>query len=188
MVLVDSDMRTTDPSGLSPHTRRCSHVYTDFIIALFCRVDAKMTDLPKHSQAKLYPSEVVTLALIFALKGVGPRAFYRWLSRDYRSLLPQLPERTRLFRLFAAHRHWADYFLAQPTVLGVADGCVSIQATRLRASGTSGILAPDHQPERGVPDALSPLSVYGDRPTIQEDSTRLPHVLLPLNRAPKIGQ
>jgi hypothetical protein len=72
----------------------------DFIIELFCRVDDGMGHLPKHSQASLYPSEVVTLALLFALKGVGNRAFYRWLARDYRHLFPHLPERTRLFRLF----------------------------------------------------------------------------------------
>ncbi len=93
----------------------------DFIIDLFCRVDEQMIAVPKHPQAKLYPSEVVTLAVLFALKGVGPRAFYRWLTRDYRPLFPHLPHRTRLFRLFATHRAWADYFLAQPTVLGVAD-------------------------------------------------------------------
>ena len=57
-----------------------------------------MLDIPKHSLSKLYPSEVVTLALLFALKGVGN--FYRWLSRDYRHLFPKLPERTRLFRAF----------------------------------------------------------------------------------------
>ncbi len=94
---------------------------TEFIIGLFCRVDEVVGDVPKHAQAKLYPSEVVTLALLFALKGVGPRAFYRWLSRDYRDLFPKLPERTRLFRLFATHREWADFFLADATTLGVAD-------------------------------------------------------------------
>ena len=92
-----------------------------FIIALFDRVDQVLGDLPKHPQAHLYPSEIVTLALLFALKGVGPRAFYRWLSRNYRDWFPGLPERTRLFRLFATHQDWAEYFLAQPTVLGVAD-------------------------------------------------------------------
>ncbi len=56
----------------------------EFIIDLFCRVDESMADQPKHPQAKLYPSEIVTLALLFALKGVGPRPFYRWLSRNYR--------------------------------------------------------------------------------------------------------
>lgn len=94
---------------------------TDFIIALFCRVDAEMINVPKHPQAKLYPSELVTVALLFALKGGGPRAFYRWRVRDYQSLFPTLPERTRLFRLFATHRDWAEYFLADPTTLGVAD-------------------------------------------------------------------
>jgi hypothetical protein len=93
----------------------------DFITDVFCRVDQQMLDVPKHPQATLYPSELVTLALLFALKGVGPRAFYRWLTRDYRPLFPKLPHRTRLFRLFATHRAWADYFLAQPTTLGVAD-------------------------------------------------------------------
>ncbi len=93
----------------------------EFIIDLFCRIDTEMQDVPKHPQAKLYPSEVVTLACLFALKGVGPRPFYRWLVRDYRSLFPNLPTRPRLFRLFATQRDWADAFLAQPTVLGVAD-------------------------------------------------------------------
>ncbi len=94
---------------------------SDFITELFCRVDDHMRDVPKHSQSKLYPSEIVTLALLFALKGAGNRAFYRWVKRDYVCLFPNLPERTRLFRLFATHKDWADHFLADPTLLGVAD-------------------------------------------------------------------
>lgn len=93
----------------------------DFITELFCRVDDMMRDVPKHSQSNLHPSEVVTLGLLFALKGVGNRAFYRWIVRDYLPEFPHLPERTRLFRLFAAHRQWTDRFLAEPTVLGAAD-------------------------------------------------------------------
>ena len=42
----------------------------DFITELFCRVDDAMRDVPKHSQAKLYPSEIVTLAILFALKPI----------------------------------------------------------------------------------------------------------------------
>ena len=68
----------------------------DFIIALFCAVDQEMLDVPKRPDAKLYSSEVVTLALLFAIKGGGTRAFYRWLTRDYMALFPQVPERTRL--------------------------------------------------------------------------------------------
>jgi hypothetical protein len=96
----------------------------DFITALFCRVDDVMHHLhhvPKHPQAALYPSEVVTLALLFALKGTGGRAFYRWIKRDFGSLFPKLPERTRLFRLFATHHDWSRLFLEAPTVLGVCD-------------------------------------------------------------------
>ena len=93
----------------------------DFIIALFYAVDQEMLDVPKHPDAKLYPSEVVTLALLYAIKGGGTRAFYRWLTRDYLPLFPQVPERTRLARLFKTHTAWTARFLAAPTVLGVAD-------------------------------------------------------------------
>ena len=93
----------------------------EFIITLFDRVDEAMSAIAKHPQAALYPSELVTLALLFALKGVGERPFYRWLARDYLPLFPKLPERTRLFRLFVAHQDWIDHFRADPTTLGVAD-------------------------------------------------------------------
>ena len=93
----------------------------DFIIALFCAVDQEMLEVPKRSDAKLYPSEVVTLALLFAIKGGGTRAFYRWLTRAHLPLFPQVPERTRLARLFKTHTAWTARFLAAPTMLGVAD-------------------------------------------------------------------
>ncbi len=93
----------------------------DFITDLFCRIDDEMHLFPKHPQAQLWPSEVVTLGVLHALKGVGNRAFYRWLTRDNSSLFPHLPERTRLFRLFKTHRWWTFRFLAQPTLLGVVD-------------------------------------------------------------------
>ncbi len=93
----------------------------DFITELFCRVDDALPNAKKHSQAHLHPSEVVTLGLLFALKGVGNRAFYRWISRDLSDLFPRLPERTRLFRLLAVHQDKTACFLAQPTLLGVAD-------------------------------------------------------------------
>src|SRR5512146_652099 len=93
----------------------------DFIIDLFCRIDDQMQEVPKHSQAHLWPSETVTVGALFALKGVGERPFYRWLSRDYRPLFPRLPERSRLLRLLRTHRAWTYRFLAAPTLLGVID-------------------------------------------------------------------
>jgi hypothetical protein len=47
----------------------------DFIIALFYAVNQEMLDVPKHPDAKLSPSEVVTLALLFAIKGGEPAPF-----------------------------------------------------------------------------------------------------------------
>ena len=93
----------------------------DFITALFCQVDDPLAGIPKHPHATLWPSEIVTLGILHARKGVGNRAFYRWLTRDYRALFPRLPERTRLFRLFRTHQDWTQVFLATPTVLGVID-------------------------------------------------------------------
>ncbi len=61
------------------------------------------------------------LSHLHALKGGGNRAFYRWLTRDYRALFPRLPERTRLFRLFSTYQDWTQAFLAAPTVLGGTD-------------------------------------------------------------------
>ena len=94
----------------------------DFITALFYEVDEQLRAIPKHPEAHLWPSEVVTLGLLHALKGGGNRAFYRWLTRDYRTLFPRLPERTQLFRLFVTHQDWTQVFLAAPTVLGVNEG------------------------------------------------------------------
>ena len=58
----------------------------DFITELYCRIADRLAQVDKkqkHRQAKLYPSEVVTLAVLYTLKGSGQRAFWRWLTRDY---------------------------------------------------------------------------------------------------------
>jgi hypothetical protein len=93
----------------------------DFITALFYEVDEQTHALPKHPDSRLWPSEVVTLGLLHALKGVGNRVFSCWLTRDYRALFPRLPERTRLFRLFKTRQDWTQVFLATLIVLGVID-------------------------------------------------------------------
>lgn len=93
----------------------------DFIITLFCRVDHALGDLPVDPLAHLYPSELVTIGILYGLKGAGGRPFYRWLERDYRPLFPRLPERTRLFRLLTQYRELSDQLMAEPTVLGVVD-------------------------------------------------------------------
>ena len=108
----------------------------DFITELFCQVDDQIGHLPKHSQARLYPSEVVTLALLYALTGKGNRAFWRWLTRDYVPLFPNLPSRTRLFRLFNSHDYYIGEFLAAPSLIGVIDS-YGIELLHPRREGRS---------------------------------------------------
>jgi hypothetical protein len=93
----------------------------DIIIQIFCLVDDKMAGVLKHSQAKLYPSELVTIGLLFSLKGGHFRAFYRWLKRDWEALFAGLPDRTRLQRLLVKHQDWNERFLADPSFFLVID-------------------------------------------------------------------
>ncbi len=108
----------------------------DFIIELFCRVDDMMLDVKKHSQAKMYPSELVTLGIVFALKGVGCRAFYRWIKRNGNDLFPKLLERTRFFRALKTHRKWVKRFMAQPSLIGLIDS-FGIELIHPRREGRS---------------------------------------------------
>ena len=41
----------------------------EFMTALFCQVDEQLGAIPKHPEAHLWPSEMVTLGLLHALKG-----------------------------------------------------------------------------------------------------------------------
>jgi hypothetical protein len=70
----------------------------DFTIELFCRVDDALLGEQKRALAHLHPSEVVTLGLLYALRGRGYRAFYRWVQKELKPLFPRLPEQSRLFR------------------------------------------------------------------------------------------
>src|SRR5215510_9554515 len=44
----------------------------EFITALFCQVDDQLSGLPKHPEAHLWPSEVVTLGLVELSRRVTP--------------------------------------------------------------------------------------------------------------------
>src|SRR5437899_10712151 len=91
----------------------------EIIIRLFYMVDNQIADVNKRSDAHLYPSEVVTIGLLFALKGGRFRAFYRWMAANYRTWFPKLPERTRLARLLRDYAGLALDFLADPTCFTV---------------------------------------------------------------------
>ena len=77
--------------------------------------------MQEHIQAKLSISELVTLGLLFALKGSLQHAFYRWIKQNWIDLFPALPERTRFFRRLKTHQRITEKFLAEPTIFGVID-------------------------------------------------------------------
>ncbi|HEX2908673.1 MAG TPA: hypothetical protein VHO69_17505 [Phototrophicaceae bacterium] len=91
------------------------------IILIFCAVDDGLGVVAKERNAKLYPSEVITIGILFALKGGRFRAYYRWLKRDYDGLFAGLPERTALQKQRRRHEHRADQLLADPSLLNVID-------------------------------------------------------------------
>jgi hypothetical protein len=93
----------------------------DIIVHIFYHVDNALQDVGKVAQAKLYPSEVVTIGILFALKGGHFRAFYRWLKRDYDRLFGGLPDRTTVQRQLRAQQTHTDRLLDEPSVLNVMD-------------------------------------------------------------------
>lgn len=93
----------------------------DIIIHLFCRIDDELQDVKQHDQAHLHPSEVVTIGVLYAMRGNGYRAFYRWLFWNWRKFFPKLPELSRLHRLLARYSHLADRFLKKPSFFTVMD-------------------------------------------------------------------
>lgn len=54
----------------------------EIIIHIFCCVDDEMGQVEKVAQADLYPRQVVTIKILFALKGEHCRDLCRLLKRD----------------------------------------------------------------------------------------------------------
>jgi hypothetical protein len=56
-------------------------ITVEFITALFYEVDEQMRAIPKHPEAHLWPSEVVTLGLLHT-----PRQSYHYASSEFNRL------------------------------------------------------------------------------------------------------
>jgi hypothetical protein len=68
--------RYTPPFSRWDSKERANVTTEEIIIHIFYHVDNAMLSIPKHPLSKLYPSEVVTIGILFALKGGHFRAFY----------------------------------------------------------------------------------------------------------------
>ncbi len=75
---------------------------TEIILAIFLFVENLTCDLAQHPQSKLHPSEIVTLALLWRLKDSSIRRFHIWAQ--FTGLFPNLPDHSRLFRLFQHYK------------------------------------------------------------------------------------
>jgi len=80
-----------------------------------------MTEVDKDPRSKLWPAEVVTIGVLYVLKGQSQSRFSRWLKANYKELFPSLPERSRLFRLLRKYQSWMHRFLDKPGLLHVCD-------------------------------------------------------------------
>jgi hypothetical protein len=93
----------------------------ELIIRLFCMVDDQLSDVKNRPDALLCPSEVVTIGLVFTMKGGHYRAFYRWLKANYQHFFPRLPEQSRLLRLLRDYASLSVEFLGDLSLFTVAD-------------------------------------------------------------------
>jgi len=93
----------------------------DIFLPIFCIVDDSLPEIPTHPQSKLYPSELVTIGILYSLIGGCFHAFYRWLKRDDDDWFgqSQLLERTCLQRLLKTHPTWCERFMAEPSFFAV---------------------------------------------------------------------
>ncbi len=121
MVQVEVVTKKSEPIGIKTVGKDRIATTEEIIIRIFCLVDDRLYDVPKVPQAKLYQSEIVTIRILFALKGTHFRAFYRWLRRDFDPLFGGLPHRTTLLRQLREQQVHTDNLMAQPSVLNVAD-------------------------------------------------------------------
>jgi hypothetical protein len=93
------------PQAAKPNEEKL-HDTDDIILHIFCLVDDDLPNIPRHSQAKMSPSELVTIGIPFSFKSGHFRTFYRWLNRDCGDWFGDgtLPERTRLQQLLKTHQ------------------------------------------------------------------------------------
>jgi hypothetical protein len=106
---------------LRHHLKEDSMSTEEILLRLFWIVDEELADVKKRSDAHVYPSEVVTIGLMFALKGGKYRPFYRWLVANLCMWFPTLPEQSRLSRLLRDNSHYTNRFLKDPSFFTVID-------------------------------------------------------------------
>ena len=95
----------------------------DIVLTIFCFVDDKIKEngLSNRPNSKLSLGEIITIGVLFGLKGSSKRQFFRWLEQNQRHNFPSIPERTRLFRLLKIYDYLTRSFLSEKSTMGIID-------------------------------------------------------------------
>lgn len=97
------------------HDRSVNILSEDIIGSIFGGVESDIGENDeKIEDVGLYISEIVHLAILHKIKNVGDRQFYKWANEH--PLLPDLPKKTKLFRLFNKYQDWVDKITKNPVV------------------------------------------------------------------------
>jgi hypothetical protein len=91
------------------------------ILCLFFAIDEKLKNVKRKADSEISVSEIVTIGVLYVLKGKLKRQFYRWLSANQEHNFPDIPDRTRLFRLLKKYSQMSNEFLGSESTLGIAD-------------------------------------------------------------------
>lgn len=138
----------------------------NIIIKVLLQTKEKLGYLPKHSQANLFPYEIVAIGMLHALKPGSFRAFYRWLQGDYAYLFSgPIPERTRLIRALTTHQKLARVFFASATDELIADafGMEMVHPWRFERQIRKARYCLEHGKAYRVPNSLAKKGVSNHR-------------------------
>jgi hypothetical protein len=91
------------------------------ILEIYFAIDEKLRGFQRKADSIISIGEIVTIGILFALKGKKKRQFYRWLSANQRHNFPVIPDRTRLFRLMEKYSNLNSRFLGEETTMGIID-------------------------------------------------------------------
>ena len=75
IVMVRHFLQAGRKCATRPGTEESMTTTIEFITALFCQVDDHLSDIPKHPEAHLWPSEVVTLGRCMRTKASATGRF-----------------------------------------------------------------------------------------------------------------
>jgi hypothetical protein len=108
----------------------------DYTLTLFVRIDDALTTQTLDPRSKLWPSEILTLLLLQAIKGYSMKRFCSWVKQNLSHFFPHIPERSRLSRLFSQWASSLSALFSSGRMIGIIDS-FGIELIHPRREGRS---------------------------------------------------